>query len=96
MGEQKNPTIEIGVKVIEGEDVFFIKDNGIGIAPEFHDRIFGLFNKLDQFAEGTGIGLALVKRIVEVHGGKIWVESELGNGATFYFTLANQKLEETV
>jgi len=96
MGGQKNPTIEIGVKVIEGEDVFFIKDNGIGIAPEFHDRIFGLFNKLDQFAEGTGIGLALVKRIVEVHGGKIWVESELGKGATFYFTLANQKLEETV
>lgn len=91
MGDQKNPTIEIGVKVIEGDNVFFIKDNGIGIAPEFHDRIFGLFNKLDQFAEGTGIGLALVKRIVEVHGGKIWVESELGKGATFYFTLANNK-----
>ena len=95
MGSQKNPTINIGINVIDGETVFFIKDNGMGIAPEFHERIFGLFNKLDPFSTGTGIGLALVKRIIEVHGGRIWVESDLGKGTTFFFTLDNIKQEET-
>ena len=64
-----------------------VRDNGIGIAPEHHERIFGLFNKLDVTIEGTGVGLALVKRIIELHDGRIWVESELGEGSTFYFTL---------
>jgi signal transduction histidine kinase len=59
----------------------------MGISPEHHERIFGLFNKLDPVSEGTGIGLALVKRIIELHGGRIWVESQAGHGATFYFTL---------
>ena len=95
MGEQENPTINIGSKTINVETVFYIQDNGIGIAPEFHERIFGLFNKLDQFSDGTGIGLALVKRIIEVHGGRIWVESEMGKGTTFFFTLENKKQEET-
>ena len=87
MHEQEKPTVNIGMKSIDEERVFFVKDNGIGIAPEFHDRIFGLFNKLDPYSDGTGIGLALVKRIIEVHGGRIWVESDLGKGTTFYFTL---------
>jgi len=60
---------------------------GIGIPAQFHERIFGLFNKLDSQSEGTGIGLSLVKRIIEVHGGRIWVESEPGKGTTFLFTL---------
>lgn len=60
----------------------------MGIAPEYHENVFGLFNKLDANSEGTGIGLALAKRIVEFHGGRIWVESELGKGATFYFSLS--------
>ncbi|HLO29948.1 MAG TPA: ATP-binding protein [Anaerolineales bacterium] len=82
------PCIEIGAKAGDEHRVtLFVHDNGIGIDPQFHERIFGLFNKLDTRAEGTGIGLTLVKRIIEVHGGYIWVESELGNGATFYFTL---------
>jgi PAS domain S-box-containing protein len=84
------PCIEIGAKEeVQGPTIFFVQDNGIGIDPQFHERIFGLFNKLDTRAEGTGIGLTLVKRIIEVHGGNIWVESELGKGATFYFTLPN-------
>jgi PAS domain S-box-containing protein len=84
------PCIEIGAKeAAQGQTIFFVQDNGIGIDPQFHERIFGLFNKLDAKAEGTGIGLTLVKRIIEVHGGNIWVESDLGKGATFYFTLPN-------
>jgi PAS domain S-box-containing protein len=88
MGDQANPVIEVGQRGEEaGHAIFFVRDNGIGIAPEFHERVFGLFNKLDARTEGTGIGLALVKKIVEVHGGRIWVESQVGQGATFYFTL---------
>lgn len=91
MGDQPDPKIEIGQRGEENsKPVFFVKDNGIGIAPEYHEKIFGLFDKLDPNSEGTGVGLALVKRIVEVHGGKIWVESREGQGATFCFTLSRQ------
>jgi PAS domain S-box-containing protein len=91
MGEQAKPVVEIGTQGEEnGMPVFYIRDNGIGIAPEHHERIFGLFNKLDPNAEGTGVGLAIVKRIVEVHGGRIWVESEPCQGTTFYFTLPHK------
>ncbi len=89
MGGQSEPKIEIGAREQNGEQFFFIWDNGIGIEPQYHHQVFGLFDKLDPHSEGSGIGLALVKRIVEVHGGRIWVESEgLGRGATFCFTLA--------
>jgi signal transduction histidine kinase/DNA-binding LacI/PurR family transcriptional regulator len=87
MGNQAHPRIEIGARQ-EGEtSVFYVRDNGAGIASRYHEQIFGLFNQLNPHSEGTGIGLALVKRIVESHGGKVWVESELGQGATFFFTL---------
>jgi PAS domain S-box-containing protein len=89
MGDQPQPVIEVGMA---GEDtnhmqIFFVRDNGVGIDPQYHDRIFGLFNRLEPSIEGTGIGLTLVKRIIEMHGGEIWIDSELGHGATFYFTL---------
>jgi len=86
--DQPNPKIEIGVRDDNGDTIFYVKDNGIGIDPKYHKKIFGLFDKLDPGSDGTGVGLALVKRIVEVHGGRIWVESEPGKGATFCFTLA--------
>ena len=88
MDHQPNPHIKIGsIKNEQDERVFFVEDNGMGIAPQYHERIFGLFNKLNSNTEGTGIGLTLVKRIIEVHGGRIWVESQPGEGSTFYFTL---------
>ena len=87
-GKETVPVIEIGSRGFEkGMPVFFVRDNGIGIAPEHHERVFGLFNKLDPSAEGTGVGLAIVKRIIDFHGGRIWVESEKGQGTVFYFTL---------
>lgn len=87
MGSQADPHIEIGVLVREEEQVFFVRDNGIGVDPAHHERIFGLFNKLDPRTEGTGVGLALVKRTIEVHGGRIWLVSNPEEGTTFYFTL---------
>lgn len=88
MGPQPHARIEIGVRDQGAEKVFFVRDNGLGIEPRYHETVFGLFNKLDAKTAGTGIGLALVRRVVEVHGGRIWVESEgLGRGATFCFTL---------
>jgi DNA-binding LacI/PurR family transcriptional regulator/signal transduction histidine kinase len=89
MGDQPEPqiTIEQSGTDRDGKPIVFVRDNGIGIDPQYHAKVFGLFDKLNPKSEGTGIGLALVKRIIEVHGGRIWVESELGAGATFLFTL---------
>ena len=88
MGEQPHPLIQIGARAQGGEQIFFVRDNGIGIDQAYYGRIFGLFDKLDARSDGTGVGLALVKRIIEVHGGRIWVESEgKGRGSTFLFTL---------
>jgi len=91
IGDQFQPMIKIGAHRLGEGFVFFVKDNGIGIESLYHDKIFELFEKLDPNSDGTGIGLALVKRIVNVHGGEIWVESsEMGTGATFYFTLPHK------
>lgn len=89
MGDQPRPTIEIGTQGMDadGRPIFYVRDNGIGIDPNYHEQIFGLFNRLDPNTEGSGIGLTLVKRIIENHRGRIWIDSELGNGATFLFTL---------
>lgn len=83
--------IELGADESGDEWLFFVKDNGIGIAPEFHDKIFVLFQRLQRSeAGGTGIGLAITKKIIERMGGKIWVQSEEGKGSTFYFTIKKE------
>lgn len=85
---QKDPFIQIGAIEFDKEQLFFIKDNGIGIPSQYKNRIFGLFNKLDPHSEGTGAGLAIAKRVAEHHGGWIKVESEgPGKGSTFFFKL---------
>ena len=84
------PRIEVGQRGTDedGRAVLYVRDNGIGIESRHHERVFGLFEKLDPASEGTGVGLALAKRIVGVHGGRIWVESEgHGRGATFCLAL---------
>ncbi len=79
--------IEVGCRQESGFYRFHVTDNGIGIAPRYQEHIFTPFRKLYPEIEGVGIGLALVKKIVEHHGGHVWVESEVGKGATFYFTM---------
>src|SRR5262249_48829875 len=76
MGDQPAPRIEIGVTKRRNHRVIFVRDNGSGIAPEFHEKVFGLFERIEPRIEGTGIGLAIVRRIVEAHDGRVWVESD--------------------
>ncbi len=88
MGGQPRPKLEIGARRDAGETVFYVRDNGKGIEARFRERVFGLFEKLEPDSEGSGVGLALVKRIVDLHHGRVWVESEgEGRGTTVCFTL---------
>ena len=92
MGARPDPQVTVGSEERDGEQVIFVRDNGPGIDPRYHEKVFGLFDKLESDGKGTGIGLALVKRIIDVHGGKIWVESEgRDHGSSFCFTLPARK-----
>ena len=92
MGDEPSPRVEVGMRRGGPTKVYCVRDNGMGIEPRFHDKVFGLFERLHPEHEGTGVGLALVKRIIEVHDGRIWVESQgAGCGSTFCFTLPDQE-----
>ena len=86
---ENNPTVEIDCRKDANEFIFSIKDNGIGIAPENHEKVFEMFKRLHsrEEYEGTGIGLATCKKIVQKYGGEIWIESEIGEGTTFFFSM---------
>jgi len=88
MDQTSGALVEIGCKTGESEHLMYVRDNGPGIPAEHHTKIFQIFYTLEpERVSGTGIGLSIVKKIVENHGGRIWVESEPGNGTTFFFTL---------
>ncbi len=94
MGGQTEPSIDIGWKKKESQYLFWVKDNGIGIREEEQDRIFKVFERATESEEGSGLGLSIVKKIIQVHGGEIGVESVFGKGSTFYFTLPKMGVEE--
>jgi signal transduction histidine kinase len=99
--DKPHPIVEVGCEeksdpqTGQAEYVIHVRDNGMGIQQEYFEKIFQIFQRLQRDDEGTGIGLTIVRRVVEWHGGRVWVESEPGKGTTFYFTLPRRELKET-
>ena len=87
--KKEKPLIEVGCTTEDGEVQYYIRDNGVGFDMEYSNKLFGVFQRLhsSEDFEGTGVGLSIVQRIIAKHGGKIWVEAKVGEGATFSFTL---------